>query len=281
MFTARRRLNMSGPPPNSRTMGFQARPAGEAGRRGGSRLTDQFEDQARRCGSAEDLRLLIDDVSRELGFRYFALLHHRSMHSGPNHFIRCHNYPRAWEEELLTRHDVAADPVHLASLRTNAGFGWDELGELLPLNSSQRQILERSRHHGLGPGFTVPANVPGEPSGSCSFAVGRGQSLPASRLQCAELIGVHAFRAARRIHGFARAGAVPPLSRRERQCLRLVAAGKTDWEIAAILGISVETARQYVKRARAAYDVVSRAQLVACGLRDALVSFDEAIPPDG
>lgn len=51
-------------------------------------------------------------------------------------------------------------------------------------------------------------------------------------------------------------------------------------EIAAILGISVETAHQYVKRARAAYDVVSRAQLVACGLRDALVSFDEAIPPN-
>ena len=51
--------------------------------------------------------------------------------------------------------------------------------------------------------------------------------------------------------------------------------------IATILGISVETAHQYVKRARAAYDVVSRAQLVACVLRDALVSFDEAIPPNG
>ncbi len=50
-------------------------------------------------------------------------------------------------------------------------------------------------------------------------------------------------------------------------------------EIAAILGISVETAHQYVKRARAAYDVVSRAQLVACGLRDAVVTFEEAIPP--
>jgi LuxR family transcriptional regulator, quorum-sensing system regulator CciR len=73
----------------------------------------------------------------------------------------------------------------------------------------------------------------------------------------------------------------PHLSRRERECVRLVAAGKSDWEIACILGISVETAHQYVKRARAAYDVVSRAQLVACGLRDAVVSFEEAIPPNG
>ena len=246
-----------------------------------SRLTDQFEEQAARCTSPGELRLLLEAVTRELGFHYFALLHHRCMHTGSDRSIRLDNYPHAWEEELLTRHDVAADPVHLASLRTNAGFGWDEIGGLVLLSSSQRRILERSRHHGLGPGFTVPANVPGEPSGSCSFAVARGRSLPVRTLMSAELIGVHAFRAARRIYGFADAGGIPHLSRRERQCLRLVAAGKTDWEIAAILDISVETARQYVKRARAAYDVVSRAQLVACGLRDALVSFDEAIPPDG
>ena len=240
-----------------------------------------FEEQASRCASPGDLRLLLEEVTRELGFQHFALLHHQCVRSGSDRLIRLDNYPGAWEEELLTRHDVAADPVHLASLRTNAGFGWDELGDLLPLSSSQRRILERSGHYGLGPGFTIPANVPGEPSGSCSFAVGRGRPLPDRRLMCAELVGVHAFRAARRIYGFAAAGGIPRLSRRERQCLRLVAGGKTDWEIAAILGISVETARQYVKRARAAYDVVSRAQLVACGLRDALVSFDEAIPPDG
>ncbi|HWI88197.1 MAG TPA: LuxR family transcriptional regulator [Sphingomicrobium sp.] len=240
-----------------------------------------FEEQASKCASPDDLRLLLEAATRELGFEYFALLHHRFVASESGRFIRIDNYPGGWAEELLTRHDVAADPVHLASLRTNAGFGWDELEVLLPLSPSQRVILERSRHHGLGSGFTVPANVPGEPSGSCSFAVRRGRSLPKRRLQCAELIGVHAFRAARRIYGFAAAGGIPRLSRRERQCLRLVAAGKTDWEIAAILGLSVETARQYVKRARSAYDVVSRAQLVACGLRDALVRFDEAIPPDG
>ena len=275
----RRRLSSAIPRPEK--FASRAAFAASSDGRGRSRLTDLFGEQASRCASPDDLRILLEEVTKELGFQYFALLHHRCVGDRSNHSIRLDNYPDAWEEELLARHDVAADPVHLASLRTNAGFGWDELGGLLPLSAAQREILERSRHHGLGQGFTVPANVPGEPSGSCSFAVGRGRSLPVDRLMCAELIGVHAFRAARRIYGFADAGAVPRLSRRERQCLRLVAAGKSDWEIAVILGISVETAHQYVKRARAAYDVVSRAQLVACGLRDALVSFDEAIPPDG
>ena len=272
---------MSSEAPRPENIESPAASAGKGERRARSRLTDIFEEQASQSSSPDDLRNLLDDVTKELGFQYFALLHHRSVCSGSHDLIRMDNYPGGWAEELLARHDVAADPVHLASLRTNAGFGWDRLGEYLPLSSSQRDILERSRHHGLGSGFTIPANIPGEPSGSCSFVVGRGRSLPVQRLLCAELIGVHAFRAARRIYGFAEMAGIPRLSRRERQCLRLVAAGKTDWEIAAILGISVETARQYVKRARAAYDVVSRAQLVACGLRDALVSFDEAIPPDG
>jgi LuxR family quorum-sensing system transcriptional regulator CciR len=70
----------------------------------------------------------------------------------------------------------------------------------------------------------------------------------------------------------------PRLSRREVECLRLVALGKTDWEIAVILGLSTETARQYVKRARAAYDTVSRTQLVVFGLRDAWISFEDVAP---
>jgi LuxR family quorum-sensing system transcriptional regulator CciR len=132
---------------------------------------------------------------------------------------------------------------------------------------------------GIGDGFTVPVNIPGEPAGSCSFAVRTGAELPVQRLLCAEQLGAHAFRAARRLHHYTDICRCPHLSRRERQCVRLLTAGKTDWEIAAILGISVETVHQYVKRARAAYDVVSRAQLVACVLRDAVVSYDEAIPP--
>ena len=57
--------------------------------------------------------------------------------------------------------------------------------------------------------------------------------------------------------------------------------GKTDWEIARILGLGTETARQYVKRARAAYDAVSRTQLVVLALRDAWIAFEDAIPPFG
>ncbi len=246
-----------------------------------SRLVDFFEEQASRCGSDGDLRRLLDETARELGFRYFALLHHASLRCGSGAAIRIDNYPEEWEHELLTGDLVADDPVHHASMRTNVGFLWSDLGSLLSLSRRQQRILHRSGRFGIGEGFTVPANVPGEPSGSCSFAMLRGRRLPENRLMCVELIGSHAFRAARRIHDYPARGSHPHLSRRELECLRLLAAGKTDWEIAAILGLSAETAHQYVKHARAVYDVVSRTQLVVHGLRDALISFDDAIPPSG
>lgn len=246
-----------------------------------ARLVDQFEARAGLCIDDADLARFLDEVTRELGFHYFALLHHDSLRRSGRGLLRLDSYPEGWEAELGRAGLIGADPVHAASGRTNIGFGWAELPSLVPLGPRQREVLERGRCFGLADGFTISVNIPGEPSGSCSFAVRKGADLPAGRLLCAETIGAHAFRAARRIHDYPARAKAPRLGRRERQCVRLVAAGKTDWEIGAILGISVETVHQYVKRARAAYDVVSRTQLVVCSLRDALISFDEAIPPRG
>ena len=245
-----------------------------------ARLIDQFEEKASGCASDAALRSLLDDVSRELGFCYFALLHHASLRPGGANLVRIDNYPAGWEEEMRARGYVADDPVHLASGRTSIGFAWSDLGGLVSMTARHREIFERSSRHGIGPGFTIPVNVPGEPGGSCSFAVKHGRELPVQRLLSAEQIGAHAFQTARRIHHYPAAGLHPHLSRRELQCLHLLAAGKTDWEIATILGISVETVHQYVKRARAAYDVVSRTQLVVQALRDCWISFDDTIPPD-
>jgi LuxR family quorum-sensing system transcriptional regulator CciR len=243
------------------------------------RLADRFGEAASNCSSLAELRALIDDASGDLGFEYFALLHHASLGTGAKQYVRIDNYPAEWVAELVDGGLAPHDPVHLACRRASSAFRWTDLDRLIPLGRQQRSILWRSRRFGLGEGLTVPVNVPGEPAGSCSFAVRRGAEFPDQRRLCAELVGAHAFAAARRLAKLPAARVRPHLSRRELQCLRLVAAGKTDWEAARILGISVETARQYLKRARSAYDAVTRAQLVVLGLRDDWLSFDEALDP--
>ena len=254
--------------------------AGSPSSRNRSRLEDFFKDGSESCASAAELERLLADATRELGFDYFALLHHSALAGPRRHLVRLDNYPAGWTQFLTRRLGGASDPIHSASSRTNCGFSWDEAPRLAALAGAQRAVLEESRRFGLGHGFTVPANVPGEPLGSCSFAARRGRPLPVSRLTSAEIIGAHAFKAARRICR-PPASLPPRLSPRELDCLRLIARGKTDWEIAAILGVGLETVRTYVKHARRLYGVTSRTQLAIHGLRDAHISFDDAIPPNG
>jgi DNA-binding CsgD family transcriptional regulator len=60
-----------------------------------------------------------------------------------------------------------------------------------------------------------------------------------------------------------------PLTPRERECLRWVAAGKTDWEIGQILTISEQTAHGYVQNALAKLGARTRAQAVALAMLSA------------
>ena len=53
------------------------------------------------------------------------------------------------------------------------------------------------------------------------------------------------------------------LTSREREALTWVAEGKSDWEIAVILGLSETTVRFHVDNARKKLGAVNRAQAVA------------------
>jgi hypothetical protein len=70
----------------------------------------------------------------------------------------------------------ASDPIHRASHRTNVGFAWSAVQSIITLSAADRSILAEAYDAGLGDGFTVPAHIPGEVNGSCSFAMGGGRS---------------------------------------------------------------------------------------------------------
>lgn len=239
------------------------------------RMTDRFLDSLACCTDMASLHELLVCATGELGFSYFALVHHAALGKPATPYAWLHNYPSDWVSKIEGQAEWD-DPVHMACRLTGVGFSWDNMPGYSSLSARQRLLLDESRHHGIGDGYTVPFHIPGEPAGSCSFAVRAGDVLPAPRLRCAEIIAMQAFETARRLIGDGLRPQAPHLSKRERECLRWIARGKSDWEISVILGISVETARQYVKRARSAYDVTTRTQLVVLGLRDNWLGYDEA-----
>jgi LuxR family transcriptional regulator, quorum-sensing system regulator CciR len=233
-----------------------------------------FVGDVRAAAAVSELRFMLAEISAELGFSHFALAHHVNLRSASTPTIRIHNYPAELEQYHDDQQLGSRDPVHRACQRTAIGFAWFELPRMVQLTPRDLRVLEAAACRGIGEGFTVPAHVPGEFSGSCSFATAKGVRLPAENLAMAQLVGAFAFQAARQ---FVRVNTLKAfhISDRERECLIWIARGKTDSEIGTILGISAETVRQYVKHARATYDVVSRSQLVAHALLAGTICFPE------
>lgn len=252
---------------------------------------EQFIDQSRRAATPRELESLLADITAEMGFDFYALVHHVDLtpmrrdlrHMANGSLVAITNYPEAWVETYVARNMVGSDPVHLASHRTNVGFRWGDVGRYIRLSLDHRAMLDDTRHAGIEEGYTVPANVPGEANGSCTFAIRRGARLPDQNLAMAQLVGSFAFQAARSLvmRAQAQAQAQPPdppqLTQRQLECVLLVGRGKSDWEIGRILGISEETVKHHLKQAREHYDVARRVQLVMRAVHDGQIALTDLL----
>jgi DNA-binding CsgD family transcriptional regulator len=238
---------------------------------------DAYCSEIERAESPEDLHAAIAAIARDLGFDHFALTHHVDVRRPPRSAIRLHNYPDRWVEFFDHNRLGVSDPVHRASHVTSLGFIWDDLPRLIAMTPGDQRILALAREQGLGEGFTVPAHVPGEARGSCSFASRTGRPFPRTILPLAQLAGAFAFEGARRMW---RAGELGPephpvLTDRQRDCLIWVARGKSDWEISRIIGVSQETVVRHIKQARERYGVDKRTSLLIRTLFDGTISFTD------
>jgi len=241
---------------------------------------DRFVRDLRLVESEEQLSSLLESISLELGFAFFALTHHVDIRQAPQPAIRLATYPAEWVDFFDRQRLGPSDPVHRASHLTSVGFAWSEVPAMMPLSRRDRDILDRAQLAGIGDGFTIPAHVPGESYGSCSFATRRGEPIEPDALPRAQLVGAFAFEAARRLWKIRAVDKpVPGLTDRQRDCLLWAARGKSDWEIGRILGISHETVIQHLKQARERYGVGKRTLLAVHALFDGTISFLDIVKP--
>ena len=217
----------------------------------------------------------LETVTVELGFSYFALIHHANPSSKRDLLVHLHNYPPDWATFYVENKLFLHDPVLVACDHIDVGFAWEDIATIIRMTPRLAFTIESSAKSGLGTGFTVPAHVPGEPPGSCSFVTMPGVALPRHSLLEAELVGKFAFQAARRILGLMRISDVnhSRLSPRQRECIYWLSQGKTAWEIGVILGISAETVTQHLNAACARYGVGKRLPMVLKAVYDGQISF--------
>lgn len=238
-------------------------------------LVAEFADTARTATSMRALGALLAAATRDLGFRYHALVEHADLARPPPNLLFLQNYPAAWVETFAHAGLHRQDPAQRLASRRPCPFAWEELPQLIPLTVAQGQLLDQARRAGLETGFTVPLHAAGQRTASCSFVTAMGRPLPRFTLLAAELLAHIAFAAAFDLRHQFMEDAVPHLTPREEECVTLMAQGKTDWEIGVILGLSEETVTKYLKAARNRFGVTRRAQLAIAAVSRGQLGLDE------
>lgn len=162
-----------------------------------------------------------------------------------------------WSERYQSKHYSALDPVVTAACRSTGAFTLDEV------EGPSREgapILADSRSMGLYDGFVTPVRAGFDELGF--VLLGCGHLLKPGDYERLLLQAM--------CEAYGRAGLAllprhpdpPPLTRRETECLRWVAAGRSDPQIGMILGLSPNTVHAHVESAKTKLAANSRAQLV-------------------
>jgi LuxR family quorum-sensing system transcriptional regulator CciR len=240
-------------------------------------LTEGVITALRATSTSDELLELMEAISKEMGFRHYALIHHDDLRTRRPDRVDLKNYPVAITESLIGQHRYRRDPVIRGCVFADGAFLWSELSRIIRLDRHDRNSLELGAREGLNEGITVPYVRLGDRMGSCTFA---GMCQP-ERARCflgaAQMIGIFAFQAARRLL----TGDTPAislnlkLSPRPRDCVVLAGRGFSNKRIARALSLSPHTVDCYLTEARRILDAHDRTELVVSAVLAGEIGLDE------
>ena len=239
----------------------------------------EFVAAARSTPSLKGLRDLLSDVVPSFGVDYFLMTHHVDFGRPSPGSVQISNYPREFVAIQREQGGWRDDAVLLACEKTTAGFFWSDVGELITLTPYQRKRFEESERYGLADGFVVPNHIPGEHSGSIHFNVPRRHSFPRHKAAALQSLATYGFEFARQRAREDEGGPVTyaPLTTRQIDCLLLSARGKSDTDIAQLLGLSPATVNEHVEAAKRRYCVATRQQAIILALFNSQFTFAEVL----
>jgi LuxR family transcriptional regulator, quorum-sensing system regulator CciR len=240
------------------------------------RIVEEFVAEIATVDTVAGLKRALQRAKVAMGFDYFALTHHADILDPRSKVIRIHDYPEIWVSQFDLRRLGRVDPVHRASHTQNNGFLWSQIGNMIQMRPEDWAIIELARKYGIGEGYTVPANVPGESNGSVSFAMAIGKPIPLHMLMAASDIARRAFDCARNLWRMRPPPlGIPILTPAQIICARWAMVGKSAWEISQIEGYKKSTAERHLKHARERYGVEKQTLLITKALLDGTLSLGD------
>lgn len=245
-------------------------------------LAQSFIERAALTNSTRALVGSFQIALEHLGFRYFACCSHVDPRNPPSDAVMLHNYPVAWVSRYSDRRLHESDPVTLHAERTSLPFSWEAPDFRARLSISQMRILTEARSVGLSCGYTIPmqrSHSATARAASCSV-IPDSRAVAADSYFAVQLMSTHLYELVLHRQQSGRSRTVGTLSGRERQCLELVAQGKSDWAIGRILRISEHTVHRHVESAKQRLGVATRAQAVIRAAEVGQISVGDVVRAD-
>ena len=197
----------------------------------------------------------MSDLVQDFGLEYFSFL----FISGPGERADVvettfhTNYPAEWVNRYAKQKYWEIDPVADLGGRAIRPFFWGSKSFLRDFSKSQRVVFEEAGVFNINYGLTIPIRGPRGEISVFSIVSGSKSHLEDALHEKEQRIYSAAFDtheiALKQIETSEKADEAVSLSPREKECLSWTLEGKTAWEIATILGISVSTVNQHAASA--------------------------------
>jgi LuxR family quorum sensing-dependent transcriptional regulator len=174
-----------------------------------------------------------------------------------------------WPDEWLLRYfdegHVHKDPVIHRVLATDSGFRWSEAIAQAPSPAADH-LFGAAREHGLADGIAIPVFTADGARGSLSLG-GERIALTNAEIRMLEVAANLAVECAGAVEMQRMTARELGLTMREYDCLRWTAEGKTDRDIAELMGLAVRTVEDHGATLRRKLNAINRAHLITRGFR--------------
>lgn len=220
------------------------------------------------CASVDAVVRTLTKFVERFGFETLTIAQLVSPARAGQNQLAISNWPADFVSDRKSRNVFLHDPIVRQALQTNSPFTWEDVYRRADRNG--RNIIDEAREFTKNNGVMIPIH----PYDGIPGCVSIGTDKLEITEQQISWIDVVAMQAYSRIVGFL--GPFPfevqaNLTPREIDVLHYGAAGKTNWEISQILGLSEHTVRDYFKTAGSKLDTVSRTHTIAVAISNGLV----------
>ncbi|ESQ77942.1 LuxR family transcriptional regulator [Asticcacaulis sp. YBE204] len=184
-----------------------------------------------------------------------------------------HNYPEDWQKYYGEKSLWRLDPVYRAAATEDWAFRWTDLEKRSRYSAGQVKLMRLSEEAGLNGGIGVP--IKGPRAQIAGVAVASSGARDASHIDIDLINAVcnQFYAAYKRLYAIKapETDAAPLLSPKETEVLTWVAAGKTDEDVATILGISRNTVDAHMRHVFQKLGVNNRVAAVVKAIMNGMI----------